>query len=568
MGSLFRDTAAGFFIRYLSRNRFLKYPEELPDFKPPYPVDNPAGSDSSTLSETENPIGRDAKDKSLDRDAQGIPLAEIVSSKLNDIEQTTTRVIHPVQSKNGTILVDWYSTDDPANPYNWSTGRKALVCGQITILTFTVYYGSAAYAPAIPAVMEQFGCSEAVASLGLALYVIGYGFGPLVFSPLSEIPALGRNGLYIATLFTFTLLVIPTTLTNSLPAFMVARFLCAFFGSPPLSTSPASFTDVLPLNKLPYVLALWSGVTTMAPALGPIIAGYTLQTKDWHWSMFELVWIASTVFVFLFFFLPETSADNILLRRAARLRLLTGNSNFRSQSEIKQASMTRNEILFNAVIKPWEMNALDPAILFSTVYVALCYAIFYCFFESFPLVFQAMHGFSLGAAGLTFLSVPIGLAIAIPLQLAHFTYYLYPFLMKHGNPVPEFWLKNALAVSTLAPIGLFIFAWTSSPDIHWIVPLIGVVLFQGAAYQIMNSQFAYIANIYPKYAASLFAANAAARSWLAGGAILFSRPMFTQLGVGGGVSVLGGVMVLCSGLLVVLYFTGHALRKRSRFVST
>jgi DHA1 family multidrug resistance protein-like MFS transporter len=437
-----------------------------------------------------------------------------------------------------------------------------------SLLTFTVYYGSAAFAPAVPAVMEQFGCSAAVASLGLALYVIGYGFGPLVFSPLSEIPAFGRMGLYIATSFIFTLLIIPTTLTNSLPAFMVARFLCAFFGSPPLSTAPASFTDMVALNKLPYVLALWSGLTTLAPALGPIIAGYTLQAKDWHWSMFELLWLSSPVFVFLFFFLPETSSDNILLRRAARLRKLTGNDNYRSQSEIKQALMTKNDIFFNAIIKPWEMNMLDPAILFSTVYVALCYAIFYCFFEAFPLVFEAMHHFSLGASGLTFLSVPLGLILAIPLQLLHFNYFLMPVLIKNGPPVAEFWLKNSLAVSTLAPIGLFIFAWTSSPDIHWVVPLIGVVLFQGAAYVIMNSQFAYVANIYPKYAASLFAANAAARSWLAGGAILFGRPMFIKLGVGAGVSVLGGVMALCSGLLLVMYFTGAALRKRSRFVST
>ena len=83
----------------------------------------------------------------------------------------------------------------------------------------------------------------------------------------------------------------------------------------------------------------------------------------------------------------------------------------------------------------------------------------------------------------------------------------------------------------------------------------------------MNSQFAYIANIYPQYAASLFAANAAARSLLAGASILFSGPMFRGLGVGGGVSLLAGIMTVCSGLLVVMYRTGPALRKRSRFVA-
>lgn len=180
--------------------------------------------------------------------------------------------------------------------------------------------------------------------------------------------------------------------------------------------------------------------------------------------MFELLWLASPVFVFIFFFLPETSADNILLRRAARIRALTGNPDYKSQSEIKQANMAVKEVLFNALVKPWEMNILDPVILFSTVYVAFCYAIFYCFFEAFPIVFQRMHGFSLGSAGLTFLAVPLGLAIAIPAQLSHFKFYVEPFLMKHGAPVPEFWLKHTLIVSIFASVGLFIFG-ERSPEV-------------------------------------------------------------------------------------------------------
>ena len=35
--------------------------------------------------------------------------------------------------------------------------------------------------------MEEFGCSLEVANLGLSLYVLGTGLGPLLFSPLSEV---------------------------------------------------------------------------------------------------------------------------------------------------------------------------------------------------------------------------------------------------------------------------------------------------------------------------------------------------------------------------------------------
>jgi hypothetical protein len=35
----------------------------------------------------------------------------------------------------------------------------------------------------------------------------------------------------------------------------------------------------------------------------------------------------------------------------------------------------------------------------------------------------------------------------------------------------------AIAGAPLVTIGMFIFAWTTYSDIHWIVPMIGTVLF-------------------------------------------------------------------------------------------
>jgi DHA1 family multidrug resistance protein-like MFS transporter len=64
-------------------------------------------------------------------------------------------------------------------------------------------------------------------------------------------------------------------------------------------------------------------------------------------------------------------------------------------------------------------------------------------------------------------------------------------------------------------------------------------------YFIAQSIFLYIPNIYPRYAASIFAANSLARSLLAVAAILFSRPMFIGIGIDGGVSLLAGCMVIC-----------------------
>lgn len=81
----------------------------------------------------------------------------------------------------------------------------------------------------------------------------------------------------------------------------------------------------------------------------------------------------------------------------------------------------------------------------------------------------------------------------------------------------------------------------------------------------MQSVFLYIPACYPEHAASVFAAADFMRSAVACGAVVFSRPLFGNLGVGGGCSLLAGLTVLCIGGIYLLRFYGGFLRRRSRF---
>jgi len=56
------------------------------------------------------------------------------------------------------------------------------------------------------------------------------------------------------------------------------------------------------------------------------------------------MWLSGFCWVFLMFFLPETSSTNILYRRAARLRKLTGNDKLKSEPELLAESMTGKHI--------------------------------------------------------------------------------------------------------------------------------------------------------------------------------------------------------------------------------
>ena len=72
---------------------------------------------------------------------------------------------------------------------------------------------------------------------------------------------------------------------------------------------------------------------------------------------------------------------------------------------------------------------------------------------------------------------------------------------------------------------------------------------------------------YPQYSASLFAGNDFVRSTLAAGAVHFSRPLFINLGVGPGISLLAGLTCGCVFGVYALYFFGAKLRARSRFAA-
>lgn len=293
----------------------------------------------------------------------------------------------------------------------------------------------------------------------------------------------------------------------------------------------------------------------------------SVAAENWRWSLWEMLWMNGPIFLSLFFFLPETSSANILLRRAQRLRKLTGDDRLKSQSEIDQANLTPRDVAIEALWRPFQLMLLDPSIAFTAVYTAIIYGIFYSFFEAFPLVYNEMYHFNLGQLGLTFLSVTVGVILSITWYWWYIYYRVEPSIRAHGLGAPERRLIPALIVTFFVPVGLFIFGWTSNPSIHWIVSCIGIVITTIGIFLIIQCIFLYLPLSYPQYAASLFAGNDFTRSALAAGAIHFSYPMFHNLGVDRGVSLLAGLTVGCSIGVYVLFFFGEKLRAKSRFAA-
>lgn len=78
------------------------------------------------------------------------------------------------------VLVDFSGPDDPDMPRNWPMLAKTVAMINVMLLNFSFYAASAIFTPSIPKIEEVFGASTAEGTLGLSLFVIAYGIGPLI----------------------------------------------------------------------------------------------------------------------------------------------------------------------------------------------------------------------------------------------------------------------------------------------------------------------------------------------------------------------------------------------------
>jgi len=332
----------------------------------------------------------------------------------------------------------------------------------------------------------------------------------MLFSPMSEIPTIGRSRIYFWTLFTFVLLQLPTGYAVNMVMLLIFRFLSGFFGGPVLATGGATIWDMYPPAEVASWIGIFGACGVLGPVLGPLVGGFAAQANGWRWTIWELAWLCAVVLIVLFFLMPETSSANILYRRAQRLRKATGDSRLKSQSEIDAAEVTVKDQLV-VLARAFTLTFSEPVVFLVDLYCALLYGILYLWFESFPLVFGDIYGFNIGQQGLVFLGIFVGGLITLPCYLFWIRKYLAP---RFSNPPvkPEAVLPPTFFGAFALPICLFWYGWTSRPDIHWMVPLVGSGSFTVSIITLFMPVLTYLGMSYPRYAASVLAGNALFRA--------------------------------------------------------
>lgn len=84
--------------------------------------------------------------------------------------------------------------------------------------------------------------------------------------------------------------------------------------------------------------------------------------------------------------MPETYAPVILKRRAQKARKDTGDSSIMSPLELDSRDV--KQIAFITISRPFRMILHESIVSLTCLYVALVYAIYYLYFEAYPVIFR------------------------------------------------------------------------------------------------------------------------------------------------------------------------------------
>jgi multidrug resistance protein len=398
--------------------------------------------------------------------------------------------------------------------------------------------------------------------LPTSIYLVGYVVGPLVWGPLSE--EVGRKYVMVAAFTIYTLAVLASALAPNFAALVIFRLISGVGAACPITVCGGVCADLYytPQSR-GRAMAVFMAVTTFGPTAGPIISGY-ISPISWRWS-FWVGLIFAGVTVVPLALIPETYGPKILKNRAVKLRKETQNENLRAPSEINKSSF--RHIVTVVLTRPLRMFFHEPLVFFTCIYLSFSYSIFYMFFQSFPIIYEDIYGFSAGEEGLTFLAIGVGALIACAI------YLVWDAIIRRALSRDAPWSRReesrrlplACFGGPFIVIACFWLAWTSRNSIHWIVPVLSGLPFGIGFLLLFMALLNYLVDAYKIFAASAMAAAGTSRSiW--GACLPFAaKPMYAKLGVAWACSLLGFLSLALAVIPFVFYWKGQQLRARSKF---
>ncbi|KAK0624861.1 major facilitator superfamily domain-containing protein [Bombardia bombarda] len=454
-----------------------------------------------------------------------------------------------------------FTEGDPENPKNWSKARKWYNTMVVAVTCFVVAFCSSVITADVAGVAEEFNCSYELALVPITVFVVGFGVGPMIFAPLSEV--YGRRIIYVSTLFVAVIFIIPCAVSKNIATLIVCRAIDGIAFSAPMTLVGGTLADMWRNEERGVPMAAFSAAPFIGPAIGPLVGGFLSDSCGWRWLYWIQLILAFVVWILISFTVPETYTPTILAARAKKLRKDTGNQEHVTEADLDTRPFGERMRIF--LIRPFQLLFQELIVLLISLYMSVLYGLLYMFFVAYPIVFQRGKGYSAGTTGLMFIPLALGVvasACCAPIVNNH---YIKMSNKYNGKPPAEIRLIPMMASCWCIPIGLFIFAWTSYERLTWVGPaLAGFPIGFGFIF-LYNAANNYLVDSYQHQAASALAAKTFIRSFWGAATVLFTEQMYERLGNQWATSLLAFFGLGCCGIPFLFWTFGARIRARSKY---
>ncbi|KAL0257076.1 hypothetical protein SLS55_007886 [Diplodia seriata] len=427
-----------------------------------------------------------------------------------------------------------FEPGDAEDPRNWPRWKKWLMIGPIVLIDLSVSWGASGFSPASKKFAEDWGLSPEGGTLGLSFLA--------VFIPIRIVSG------YFASV----------TIGNSSPFFM-------FLGTDDSSANfGGTIADLYHPHDTGPAMSLYLWAATAGSPTGFFLMSFVAQTRGWRdvfWALFAInggLWLIMTISLL---FCGETRHSILLARRAEKERKQNHTSNIDVPDHLKKRGA--KELFTVTLTRPFRFLASEAIITFAALYNGYLYGLSFLFNTAFVLVFGQGHGFDIIGVGVCFLGICVGISLGPITNIWQEKYYQRKVHESGGKNIPEARVQMGKLAAVAFPISLLWFAWTTSPSIHPIIPILASALWGWSFYTLILMTFTYTEDSYKVYSASALAGIGLVRNLFGAAFPLFAHGMFTRLGNQWASTLLAGLALVLVPIPFVWSRYGRALRERS-----
>src|ERR1022692_2860229 len=159
--------------------------------------------------------------------------------------------------------------------------RNGWTLGIVSVALFMVVLDNLVVSVAIPTIHRDLGASIQSLEWTVNAYVLAYAVLLLTGAALGD--RFGRKRMFLTGLGVFTAASAAAALAPSTDLLVAAR---AIQGAGAAMVTPLTLTllaEAFPQEKRGLAIGVWSGVSGIAVALGPLVGGAVVQAISWHW---------------------------------------------------------------------------------------------------------------------------------------------------------------------------------------------------------------------------------------------------------------------------------------------